>query len=211
MSGEGRFSESDLAPSADERRAERRALVERIGAALASVAAGISAGGLLALGVCAAPFVFRLTPAPFSGDAMGSAFARFDSIAIGCAVVVLGGEVARTWAAGRRGRTTAARVRRIFGILLAMSASYIGLALTPPINEMHRAGVRRGHGAEGAVLETIHARAELVGKAEVFFGLSLVALHVFTLGARRPDDDDEDALAPLPPGPFGAPSSADDA
>lgn len=199
-----RFSEQDLAPSEEEKRAARRFLVDRAATAVAVLAAGVWVGGMLALGVCAAPFVFRLTPAPFSGEAMGAAFARFDQIAIGASVVILGAEVARTWSAGRKGRTAASRVRRIIAVIMAASAAYIGLSLTPQIIELHRQGVRRNVGEEGVMLEHIHKRAELVGKIEVALGAGLIALHVFTLGAGRPDDDDfEDAVAPGAPGPRG--------
>jgi len=201
---EDRFSESDLLPSDDDKRAATRALVEKIAATVAVLATGVWVGGMIALGACAAPFVFRLTPAPFSGDAMGAAFARFDSIALGAAVFVLGAEVARTWAAGPRGRRVPARIRRIVAIAMTFCAAYIGLALTPKINEMHRAGVQRGQGPAGAELERIHKRAELVGKAETALGVSLVILHMFTLGGGRPEDyeDDDTVSAPLPPGPM---------
>src|SRR5690349_17847506 len=112
MSPEDRFTEADLAPSPEELRATRRALADRIAASVAALSAGIWIGGMLALGACAAPFVFRMTPAPFSGDAMGAAFARFDRIAIGASVLILGAEVIRTMVSGRRARTLAARIRR---------------------------------------------------------------------------------------------------
>ncbi|WP_437633203.1 DUF4149 domain-containing protein [Sorangium sp. So ce854] len=202
MNDEAQFSEDDLAPSPEERAAERRFLIDRVAASVAALAAGAWAGGMVALGACAAPFVFRLAPAPFSGDAMSAAFARFDQLALGAAVVLLGAEVARTWAAGRRGAGRAARVRRVVAMVMAGCAAYVGLALTPRITELHREGVRRGEGALGVELERVHRRAELAGRAEVFLGAGLVVLHVFTLGARRPDDDDDDeAAAPLPPGP----------
>jgi hypothetical protein len=103
---------------------------------------------------------------------------------------------------GRRGRTLAARIRRGIAIIMAFAAGYIGLSLTPRINDLHRAGAIRGSGPDGQELETIHRRAELVGKVELVGGMALVVLHVLTLGARRPEeDDDEDAVAPLPPGP----------
>ena len=143
---EPRFSAADLEPSDDERRAELRALVDRIAAAVAVLAAGAWVGGMVALGACAAPMVFRLAPAPFSGDAMGAAFARFDQIALGAAVVLLGAEMARTWAAGARARTAAARVRRLAAVLMAACAAYVGLSLTPHILELHRAGAQRGVG-----------------------------------------------------------------
>lgn len=204
MNDEARFSESDLAPSPEERAASRRALIDRIAASAAVLAAGAWIGGMVALGACAAPFVFRLTPAPFSGDAMAAAFARFDQLALAAAVILLGAEVARTWAAGRRGATHVARVRRVLAMLMAGCAAYVGLALTPRIASLHREGARRGEGELGMELERVHRRAEHVGKLEILLGAGLVVLHVFTLGARRPDDeedDDEPALAPLPPGP----------
>ena len=198
---ESRFSAADLEPSDDDRRAILRAQVDRVAATFAVLAAGVSVGGMVALGACAAPFVFSLTPAPHSGYAMGSAFARFDHIALGAAVVLLAAEVARTWAAGGRARLVPARVRRIAAFVMAACAAYIGLVLTPQINDLHRSGVKRGVGAAGVVLETIHHRAELVGKIETGLGVALIALHVFTLALRRPEDDDDDYAEPLPPGP----------
>ncbi|WP_437732933.1 DUF4149 domain-containing protein [Sorangium sp. So ce1335] len=202
MNDEAQFSEADLAPGPEERAAARRFLIDRVAASVAALAAGAWAGGMVALGACAAPFVFRLAPAPFSGDAMSAAFARFDQLALGAAVILLGAEVARTWAAGRRGAGRAARVRRVVAMVMAGCAAYVGLALTPRIAALHRDGVQRGEGELGMELERVHRRAELAGRAEVFLGASLVVLHVFTLGARRPDEDDDDeAAAPLPPGP----------
>ncbi|MFT3766360.1 MAG: hypothetical protein QM820_12740 [Minicystis sp.] len=112
--------------------------------------------------------------------------------------------MARTWAAGGRARQLPARIRRVLGVAIAGLAAYGGLVLTPQINEMHRQGVQRGVGRAGDVLEAIHRRAESVGKVEVVFGIALVALHVFTLALRRPEDDDDESYAePLPPGPRG--------
>ena len=196
------FSAADLEPSPEELRAARKALADRIAAATAALAAGVSAGGLFALGACAAPFVFRLTPAPYSGHAMGSAFARFDHIAIGASILILAAEMVRTWAAGRRARSVFARVRRVAAIVMAASTSYIGLSLTPKIIELHRSGAIRGSGPEGQALDAIHARASLVGNMEIAAALALVFLHVLTIAPRRPEEDEDDeAVAPLPPGP----------
>jgi hypothetical protein len=185
------FSAADLAPSDEEKNAARRALVERIATCLAVLAAGTWVGGMVALGAAAAPFVFRLTPAPYSGDAMGAAFARFDQMALGAAVVLLGAEVARTWAAGAGARSLAARVRRFSSVIMAACAVYIALALSPHINELHRGGAQRGVGALGEELERTHKMAEAVGKLETGLGVLVVVLHVFTLATRRPGDDDE--------------------
>ena len=200
---EHRFSAADLGPSPAEKRRALRAVVDRVAATAAVLAAGVWVGGMVALGACAAPFVFRLTPAPYSGDAMGAAFARFDQIALGAAVVLLGAEVTRTWASGARGRSVAARARRLVAVLMAACAAYVGLSITPHIIDLHRAGAQRGQGPLGEELDAIHHRAEAVGKAETVLGVALVALHVFTLATRRPEDDEEDdgRVEPLAPGP----------
>lgn len=195
------FSESDLEPSADDKRAIRNDRIDRVAATIAAMSVGIVVGGMLALGACAAPFVFRLTPAPFSGDAMGAAFARFDQIAISLSVVLLGAEVVRTFLARREPQSGAVRIRRLAGILFAACTAYMGLALSPAINELHRSGARRGVGPEGDKLEMIHQRASLVGKVETGLGLLLVGLHVFAIRGQRRDDEDDDVSAPAPPGP----------
>lgn len=196
-----RFTAADLEPSDDQRRAHARALVERGAAIVAVLAAGVWVGGMLALGACAAPFVFRIAPMPYAADAMGAAFARFDHIALGASVLLLAAEVARTWAAGHRARSRGARVRRLAAICMATCAAYMGLALTPRINGLHRGGALRHMGDAGQELDAVHKRAELVGKVETGLGVLLVALHVFTLPLRRPEDDDDDADEPAPPGP----------
>ena len=198
---EGQFTAADLEPSDDDKRAARRALVDRVAASVAVLVTGVWIGGMIALGACAAPFVFEMTPAPMSGYAMGAAFGRFDQIAIGAAVLLLGAEVARTLVAGRRSRTLAARARRLAAVLMALGAVYTGLRITPRITTLHHEGARRGLGEGGAELERIHRSAELIGKAVTLAGVVVITLHVFTLGLKRPEEDDDDAPAPLPPGP----------
>lgn len=202
---ETRFTEEDLLPSPEEKRARLQSIVERVATTTGVLAGGLYIGGLIALGACAAPAVFRLTPAPYSGDAMGVAFARFDQIAIGASVVALASEIGRTWAGGLSGRTRLARIRRMSAMFMAFAATYVGLALSPRINELHRSGVRRDETAQGQMLESIHKRAESTGKAGLFFAVAFVGLNIFTLRVRRPDEEDEDdageVFAPLPPGP----------
>ena len=196
---EGQFTAADLEPSDDDKRAARNAIIDRVATTVAVLSVGLWVGGMIALGACAAPFVFEMTPAPASGYAMGAAFARFDQIAIGAAVFLLAAEVARTLVAGRRSRSLAARVRRLLAVVMALGAVYTGLKITPRILQLHHDGARRGLGEGGAELERIHHSAERIGKAVTLAGVIVIALHVFTLGAKKPDDDD--APAPLPPGP----------
>jgi len=200
--GDDVFTEDDLAPSDEERRARRRAIVDRVVTAVACVCLGSWAGGMVALGACAAPFVFELTPAPLSGHAMGAAFARFDTIAIGCAVTALGAEVVRTILALKRAdRSWWPRIRRYAAIVLAASAVYQGVRLTPEINRLHDEGVRRGVGPEGAELETLHGQAESLGKLVVPLALALMVLHIATLRGVRDEEEDAWTPSPAPPGP----------
>lgn len=196
------FSEADLEPSDDLRRARSRQQIDRVAACFAAIAAGVLPGGLIALGACAAPFVFRLTPAPWSGHAMGAAFARFDRIALACVGVVLLAEIVRTFVAGRRARFPLARARRIGAVALAAAVAYQGMVITPAINDLHQGGTERGVGTAGQRMEAIHQRASLVGRGVAALAAALVVLHVLTLSRARPEDADEDeGAAPLPPGP----------
>jgi hypothetical protein len=195
--GEDTFSEEDLAPGDEERRAARLERIDRGAASVAVLALGLWWGGLLALGACAAPMVFEFAPYPYSGQAMGAAFARFDGLAIGCGVVVLGCEMVRTWLA-RGNRGWLPRLRRYLTIVLAGATVYSATLLTPQIMQLHSEGVRRRVGPEGERLERIHDSAELIGKITVPGAMLLTVLHVLAVGRR--DDDDEPVLAPRAPG-----------
>ena len=195
------FSEADLLPSPEEKRRTRDSVIDRVAAAVAMLAAGVLAGGMVALGACAAPAVFRLAPAPFSGLAMGEAFARFDRVAIGAAVVALFAEVVRTFLARRERPSVAQRARRLSAIALAGCTAVMGLSLSPTIRELHQGGASRGQGEAGQRLDAVHKRAELVGKIEIALAVALVGLHMATVRAGRDAEDDLEAPTPLPPGP----------
>jgi hypothetical protein len=195
------FTEADLEPSDDERRAVRHTLLHRVAATVAITAAGLWMGGLIALGACAAPFVFELTPHPLSGYAMGSAFSRFDGIAIGCSVVMLGCEVLRTILGTPARKAWIARVRRYAALLMACGAVYTGVVLSPGIMQLHADGVRRDASEYGQRLEAIHSQAELMGKLILPLGLLVIALHVFTLRSAEEELEAIEARAPLAPGP----------
>lgn len=213
--GEDVFTDEDLIPDSREVAAKqsgrRRVIIDKTATTVAVIAYGMVAGGMIALGACAAPFVFQLTPYPWSGKAMGAAFSRFDFIAMTCAVTGLGAEVVRTLLTlrSRKSQSWVHRVRRYAAIALALGAAYTGMQLSPQIMVMHEQGVRRNVGAEGAELERVHKQAEMVGKGVVALALALIALHIATLpsgggGLAEGDEegeDDEDVLAPLPPGP----------
>jgi hypothetical protein len=196
------FSEEDLQPSDDDKRRARLGVVDRAAASVAVLAAGLVAGGMLALGACAAPSVFRTVPDPLSGMAMGSAFARFDRVAIAASCVALFAEVVRTYLVRRERPRVVARIRRFAGIGLAAVTTFIGMRISPEINDLYAMGARRGDGDLGARLEQTHRQAEQLGTIELALAAALVALHVFTLRDWRVVEEEE-AVAPLPPGPRG--------
>jgi hypothetical protein len=172
---------------------ELRAMrLTRAAAIVAVIALGLWMGGLVALGACAAPMVFSMVPAPWSGDAMGAAFRRFDAVAITCAVVVLGCEAVRLRLAPtlRRGPATAReRARAVFAIVAAGAAIYAGVQVSPKIMALHAAGAIRGLDASGLLLEKLHRVAETLGKIEIAVGLLLIVLEVLTLEDVRDESE----------------------
>ena len=157
---------------------------EQRAAIVAVMALAIWIGGLVALGACAAPLVFKIVPAPFSGEAMGAVFRRFDLVAISCAIVVLGCEAVRIWV--REGSaTTYERLRGLLAVTAAGAAIYGGVELSPSIIALHAAGAVRGLGENGVKLDRIHDLAEAVAKVEVTVGFFLLALQVATLQRQK--------------------------
>jgi hypothetical protein len=170
-----------------------RGRVELGAAVLAVICLAVWIGGLVALGACAAPIVFRIVPAPLSGEAMGTVFRRFDAIAISCAVIVLGCEAVRIFVANRASDKTRVgrgavfeRTRTTLAVVAAAAAIYGGAHLSPEIVALHAAGAVRGFGADGLELERLHKIAESMAKIEVSAGLLLLALHVTTLARVEP-------------------------
>jgi hypothetical protein len=130
---------------------------------------------------------------------MTAVFARFDSIAVGLAVVVLGCEAARTLLAWRGGQLLAARIRRYLAILAALGAVFSATRLTPAIQSLYSRGARRGFGEAGRQFEALHTQSEMIGKATVVIAVVLIFLHIFTLQGGQDDEADE-TPSPLPPG-----------
>lgn len=162
-----------------------RSPFDRAATAVAVLALAVWVGGFIALGACAAPLVFRIVPAPTSGDAMGAVFARFDRVAMVAALVVLSAEGIRTWSASDVG-TTLSRLRTAAAVVMACLAFYGGCFLSPGILRLHQGGAMRGLGVDGLELERLHHWAELFGKWETLVGLALITVHVLTM-APAPD------------------------
>ena len=157
---------------------------EERAAIVAVMALAVWIGGLVALGACAAPIVFKVVPAPYSGEAMGAVFRRFDMIAMASAIVVLGCEAVRIWV--REGSATnAERLRGLLAVTAAGAAIYGGVELSPTIVALHAAGAVRGFGENGVKLDHVHDLAEAVAKVEVTVGFFLLALHVATLSRNK--------------------------
>jgi hypothetical protein len=153
--------------------------------AIALTALALWLGGLVALGAIVAPVVFHVVPAPTSADAMTIVFRRFDTLAVGCACVVLVAEVIRALGRERVGRVDL--VRASVAVLASALAMLEAFAISPSIEALHRSGAIRGFGDAGLRLEALHVQAERVASGEIAFGLALIGLHVWTLAhTRRP-------------------------
>ncbi len=162
----------------------RRPGLARYAEATAALALLTWVGGLVALGAFAAPVVFGQLDRETAGSVMGTIFRRFDGLVVGAVAVFALAEAARVFAAGglreRWGRIRLALAGLIVACGLAASVYY-----SPRINDMFHRGVRRGVGAEGALMDTLHHRAETAGKAAV--AAAVAWLFLGAAGARRVD------------------------
>ncbi|MCC6748870.1 MAG: DUF4149 domain-containing protein [Deltaproteobacteria bacterium] len=131
-------------------------------------------GGLLVAGAVVAPLLFRELPRETAAPLMTRIFERFHAIGLGLVIVFVLCEVV-IW--------LAARPRGLFGWLRgAAAAAVLGSALTlaltvtPTIASLHRAGARRGVGADGARLDQAHRMAESLAGVGFGGGLAWSAL-----------------------------------
>jgi hypothetical protein len=157
----------------------------RILSTVALTAIGVWVGGMLALGAIAAPVVFGMVPAPESADAMTVVFRRFDAVAMSCAVIVVGTEAVRAVARPRAARI--ARIDLLRSLVAAVAGALAvvqGMAISPKIEGLHRAGAIRGLGSLGLELESTHRLAELNGKTQTVLAVALIALHAFSLASK---------------------------
>jgi hypothetical protein len=201
--GEDTFSDADLAPTRAERWSAWRHALDWAAAIVAVGAAGVLAGGVLTVELGARPALGGQLPLTVADAALSVVQIRLDGIAVGCAALLLGCEVART-VVGFGRRTLGPRLRRITALLLGACAVYLATLVTPGIVQLRTAGVTRTMGQAGAELDRREERATLVRRVEVPLAALVIALHVLTLRPRRQDDDDLSATAPSPPGPRAA-------
>lgn len=200
--GDDTFSAADLEPSPADHRALWSNRLDRVAAVIAVGAAGLWAGGLVALGVFRGIEVFGTLPPTLAAEARASALASFDVIGLGCAAVLLGCEMARSAIAFRRRRRIIDRIRRIGALGLAACAAYLALVIAPGVIELRSAGIVPGLGAHGAELARLEERAIGVRQLEVVLAAVLMMLQIGTLRSREEDDDEAHAApAPRRPGP----------
>lgn len=148
---------------------------------VATLAVALWLGGMLALGAFAAPEVFGQLPRESAGSVMGAIFAKFDSLVLVIAGVLVVAEAVRVLVEGVAGKLGLARLVAT-GLLIAL-ALLSALWLGPSINDMFEAGIRRGIGADGAEMDRLHHLAELLGKAA--FALAAVWLTLGIILHRR--------------------------
>jgi hypothetical protein len=145
--------------------------------ALALLALSVWLGGFATLGAVVAPLVFGIVAAPASADAMTAVFRRFDSIAIGCAVVVLVVEGAHAVLGRRLLRRDL--VRAGLGVAAAALAIVEATTVSPHIERLHREGAIRGLGTAGLELDSVHHLAESLAKTELTLLVFVLVMHAF--------------------------------
>jgi Domain of unknown function (DUF4149) len=170
----------------------RTAVIRRVASAAALLAVALWLGGLLALGAIAAPVVFARVALPASADAMTVVFRRFDVVAMGSAVVVLGAEAAMWLASAPFAALD--RWRVAVGALAGAIAAFEATAVSPRIAAVHAAGFVRGVAGGGLELARLHDVAESCGKAEAALLVAVIVLHVLALSS--PAATGTDARAP---------------
>jgi putative copper export protein len=162
-----------------------RAKVAVAASFVALVCAGTWLGGMLVLGALVAPVVFRMVPAPTSGDAMSVVFLRFDRIAVLLGCVLLLAEAALTRAAPVR-RALRDRLRLAATLAALSFALYTALVLAPGIAALHAQGAVRGVGEAGLSLDRLHDRARWLGQAQALLLLAVIGFHAELLRRRGP-------------------------
>ncbi len=102
---------------------------------------------------------------------MTAVFARFDGLAVGFSVLLLGCEVTRTLLTWRGTHGVMVRLRRYLAILAALGAVFSATRLTPAIQALYTSGARRGFGEAGIQFQSLHTQSELIGKTTVLLAV----------------------------------------
>lgn len=201
---EEQFSEADLAPSADELRAQRAYRIDRGAGAIATVAAGAALGLLLgSLHIpgrsdathhsMLEPFIHLVS----FGRSAPPALVALSLVALAC-------ELARGVFGGRAARHPLVRVRRVSTLGLAAVSAFSLIVMKPEFDRALGAAAAALLGATAGasdLIDRLHDRARLVRLAGGALALAVALLHALGPARPRPDDDsDDDAQAPLPPG-----------
>jgi len=201
--GQDVFTDDDLRPSPEQRRALWRAGMDRAATMVAVTAAGIWAGLVVSAQFCLSPAVDASLPQNLGDAVRGAAALRADSWALGCAATLLGAEVLRTLLRLRQPLGALSRIRRLGGVLAAAAAAYVSLILTPKISLLLASGVVRSADAAGGDLGALVGRADTVRLGTLGLLALGIVLHIATLQprAQTEPDDELEAVAPMPPGP----------
>jgi hypothetical protein len=199
--GNDRFTDADLEPTAAEKRAQWRRRLDWLATGVALAVTGLWAGEIVAIRWGAAPAMAERLPAGLAELVSAATLQRTDQIALALGAVVLGAEVARTAASTGRAQSALARVRRILAVCAAGLAAICALVVTPQMVALIASGALTTAGPVGAELVALGRRgAELRLAQLVLLGLVFL-LHLATLPHRMDEVDDDDAVAPAPPGP----------
>jgi hypothetical protein len=200
--GDELFTDADLEPTAEERRAVWRRRLDLASSLIGLGAIALWAGTIAAVRWCAIPALGATLPAALGSTLLAAIHSRADGIGIGCGAVLLGSEVGRLFVQAEARRAVGPRLRRLVAIFAAGAAAYLGLGLSPARDRAAQGGGPQGFGPQGSEAALLARRSEQLRLGElVLLGL-LLGLQLATARG-RPDRDQQEpeAEAPLPPGP----------
>jgi len=106
-----------------------------LGTGFQLVGLALMVGGMLALGAFAAPAVFSSFPRAEAGEAMTQVFLRFDNVLLGCAVLIIAGEVGR-FLGGWIETSTLGMARWVLLAAIVGITLFNSLSLNPTINRL---------------------------------------------------------------------------
>lgn len=199
--GNEAFSEADLEPTAAEKRAQWRGRLDWLATAIALAVAGMWAGAIVTVRWGAGPAMAERLPSVLAELGRAATLQRTDQIALAFGAILLGAEVARTAAATGRAQSALARVRRILAVVAGGLAALCALVVTPQMVALIAAGALTTEGSAGAELAALGRRGDQLRLGELVLVGLIFLLHLATLPRRQGAAEDDDALAPAPPGP----------
>lgn len=142
---------------------------------LTLISLAVMVGGILVMGAIVAPYLFKagLSHAQ-AALIMSELFSRFDCVLIGTMVFLVIGELLQTGWLKATQKKAVVIVRQALSILLVSTLLYGIFVMHPQIESYHKAGIKRGVGAEGQMFDRTHCNSETLMKADLALAVAML-------------------------------------